>query len=83
MNCTKNLPCPTPTWCAAGCYFNDATLTTRNGGNTITDGQPLGKPVYTGDDLIDPVTNWFAVGLFACGLLWVAAVLVMAYGVMS
>ena len=60
----------------------NAPLHTKNGGHVVTDGQAR-KPVYTGDDLIDPVVSWFAVGLFACGLLWVAAVVVMAYRVMS
>lgn len=52
----------------------NAPIHTKNGGNTITDGQALRKPVYTGDDLIEPVTNWFAVGALVCALLWIALI---------
>ena len=58
----------------------NAPFHSGNGGNTISDGQAFPKPVYTGHDVIEPPTSWFAVGLFACGLLWVV---VMAYRVLS
>ncbi len=79
--CTKNLPCPTPTWCAAGCYFNEATLTTRNGGNTITDGEPLKKPVYTGNDVIEIDESLYPWGLFVVLVLWLIFGFYVALGV--
>lgn len=77
MNCctTHKIDCRQGRDCPA----RNAPLHSGNGGNTVTDGQALRKPVYTGGDLIDPVTSWFAVGLLVCGLLWFVGLLVLAY----
>lgn len=61
------------------CPARNAPLHTKNGGNVIDHGEALRKPVYTGDDLIDPATNWFAVGSFVCGMLWVAVMVAVIY----
>lgn len=91
MNCTSNnLPCPTPRWCAPGCYFTEADtpyqramnapIHTRNGGRVIGDGMTLEKPVYVGNDVIDyPLRRKTWIFIAIASALWVAAMSIFIY----
>ena len=68
IDCNQGRTCP-----------QNVPMHTHNGGNTISDGQALHKPVYTGNDVIEPPTSWFAVGALVSSLSLFAVFLVMAY----
>ena len=65
------------------CPARNAPIHTGNGGNTVSDGKALEKPVYTGHDLIEPPTSWFAVGALVSGLSLLTVLLALAYRVLS